>query len=132
MSSSTFTRIDPRFVENSKAVLKLSESGKISGIITASMVTDIYYILNRFLKDAERVKLLIWKLLGAVDLADVMAKDVTAAFTTPMPDFEDALLAQCAKRVKADFIVTRNVEDFQNSPVPAMTPDDFLHRFFPG
>jgi hypothetical protein len=37
-----------------------------------------------------------------------------------------------AKRVKAECIVTRNARDFPGSPVPPISPEDFLARFFPG
>jgi len=46
-----------------------------------------------------------------------------------MNDYEDALLAHCAKRVKADYIITRNIVDFKNSPVLPITPTDFLLLF---
>ena len=118
------------FVDNSAKVLKLSESRKLTGYITASTVTDIYFILGRHIKDRQQLKTLMQKLLTSVTLADVMAKDVTESFKLPMDDFEDALLAQCAKRLKADYIITRNEKDFMDSPVPPITPDDFLDEFF--
>jgi hypothetical protein len=40
--------------------------------------------------------------------------------------FEDAVVAAIAQREKADFIVTRNGRHFRNSPVPAVSPADFL------
>jgi hypothetical protein len=46
-----------------------------------------------------------------------------------MTDYEDALAAQCAKRIKADCIVTRNTADFMASPVPAKEPSAFLRQF---
>ena len=63
-------------------------------------------------------------------LVDVLATDVTEAFSLAMDDFEDALFAQCAKRVRADYIVTRNTKDFVDSPAPSVEPDDFLDKFF--
>ncbi|GHV05995.1 twitching motility protein PilT [Clostridia bacterium] len=119
------------FADNSAAVLKLSESGKVSGFISASMITDIYFILGRHIKDDDRLRQLVRKLLTTVTLTDVFAKDVTAALDSPVSDFEDALVAQCAKRVRADYIVTRNEKDFAKSAVPAISPEDFLHKFFP-
>ncbi|GHV18001.1 twitching motility protein PilT [Clostridia bacterium] len=119
------------FADNSAAVLKLSESGKVSGFISASMITDIYFILGRHIKDDDRLRQLVRKLLTTVTLTDVFAKDVTAALDSPVSDFEDALVAQCAKRVRADYIVTRNEKDFTKSAVPAISPEDFLHKFFP-
>lgn len=34
----------------------------------------------------------------------------------------------CASRIKADFIVTRNIKDFLISKVPAVTPSELLAR----
>ncbi len=41
-------------------------------------------------------------------------------------DFEDALQAVSAEACGADWLVTRNVADFSQSRVPALTPKDFL------
>jgi predicted nucleic acid-binding protein len=119
------------FAAGSSLALKLSESGKISGSITANTVTDIYYILGRHIKEISLLKQLVLKLLTAVEVTDVLGKDITKAFALPMVDFEDALAAQCASRAKSAYIVTRNERDFEGSPVPAISPEDFLSRFFP-
>ena len=41
-------------------------------------------------------------------------------------DFEDCLQDECAEMVSADYIVTRNVKDFEHSKIPAIAPDEFL------
>jgi len=76
------------------------------------------------------LKTLVKKMLRTVTVADVLASDITEAFKLPMDDFEDALFAQCGKRVKADYIISRNTVDFIHSPIPAIEPDDFLNKFF--
>lgn len=50
------------------------------------------------------------------------------ALTLPMTDLEDAFQAVAAMAFGAQFIVTRNVKDYRRSPVPALTPSDFLKR----
>ncbi len=40
-------------------------------------------------------------------------------------DFEDCLQSDCVKRVKADYIITRNIKDFEISEVPAILPEVF-------
>jgi hypothetical protein len=40
--------------------------------------------------------------------------------------FEDAVVASVAEATGSDYILTRNVPDFAGSPVPAMTPTEFL------
>jgi len=42
-------------------------------------------------------------------------------------DLEDALQMQCAQKCQLDFIITRNIKDFENSAVKAITPDDFIN-----
>ena len=41
-------------------------------------------------------------------------------------DFEDCLQDECAKQIHADYIVTRNTNDFSTSDTPAIVPDDLL------
>lgn len=45
-------------------------------------------------------------------------------------DFEDCLQDECAQEVSADYIVTRNVDDFKHSHVKAITPEEFLQHTF--
>lgn len=41
-------------------------------------------------------------------------------------DFEDCLQEECAVEAMADYIVTRNPNDFVNSRVKVIQPDEFL------
>ena len=44
----------------------------------------------------------------------------------PMPDLEDAMQAAAANSFKASWVITRNVSDYKKSPVPAISPAEFL------
>lgn len=60
---------------------------------------------------------------------DIVGPDKTIllrARTLPMTDFEDAVVAASAEAAGCDYVVSRNVPDFAGSPVPAVTPADFL------
>ena len=48
------------------------------------------------------------------------------ARTLGMEDFEDAVVAASAATSGCAHIITRNVADFQKSPVPALQPAEFL------
>lgn len=116
------------FADHAERVLELCRSGDVEGLLTASAVTDIYYVVR---KAAGREKTLeaIRTLCSVLDIADVRKTDLLGAMELDMPDYEDALAAQCARRVKADCIVTRNIADFASSPVPAKEPAAFLMQF---
>jgi len=117
------------FFDASYEVLKLSALDKAEALITANTITDIYYILQRANKDYTKSKEAIVQLLNLVNIVDVLASDVMNTLSSKISDFEDALAATIAKRVKADYIVTRNTKDFHDSPVPAIDPNDFLAQF---
>lgn len=52
-------------------------------------------------------------------------------YENEMKDYEDALVAECCVRNNVDIIVTRNKKDFAHSPVPALTPREFIEAYKP-
>ena len=59
---------------------------------------------------------------------DLTEEDVKNALIKKQKDFEDAVQMETAKRIDADFIITRNVKDFMKSSIPAYTPLEFMQR----
>ena len=68
----------------------------------------------------------IWENMGKRHVCGVTGDDVLAAFQKKAKDFEDCLVAVCARSVKCDYIVTRNKADFAGFGVPAVTPEELL------
>lgn len=114
------------FADDSSAVLKLCESNSFQGFITATTVTDIYYILNKNITDKSTLYNALEKLLSIIEVCDVTKHHVFNAMKLRQLDFEDAIQSDCAKSLGADYIVTRNTKDFINSTIKAITPSDFL------
>ncbi len=112
---------EPFFANSYLVLLNALENGDLC-MMPVSAVTDIAYILRK----SGDVKDKLLKLSYMISLTDVTADDFNEAVKSDMPDFEDALLAACAKRNKADCLVTRNAKDFAKSPVRAITPKQFL------
>lgn len=112
---------EPFFANSYLVLLNALENGVLC-MMPVSAATDIAYIL----RTSGDVKDKLLKLSYMISLTDVTADDFNEAVKSDMPDFEDALLAACAKRNKADCLVTRNAKDFAKSPVRAITPKQFL------
>ena len=53
------------------------------------------------------------------------AKILEALADDSFSDFEDCLQMQCAMAFRADYIVTRNCDDFKGSRIPCIEPDEF-------
>ena len=118
------------FADNAERIFDLCEQNQLTGVITASSITDIHYIMRKFVgreKATENLKLLF----TVFEIIDVGKTDLLRAMESAVTDFEDALVAVCAKRAKAECIVTRNIAHFANASVLPMEPGDFLARFFP-
>jgi len=118
------------FLQASHNVFKLSAQGKVTGFLTTNTITDMFYVLNKNSNDALKSKKAIAQLIKLVTLEAITPSDVSLALVSNMTDFEDSVLCFAAKRLKADYIVTRNACDFTGSPVPALSPADFMNRFF--
>lgn len=114
------------FFHSSYEIMKQSALEKLEGFVSASAATDIFYLLRRSLKDTARAKDSMEKLLQLVGIADSLGEDVHAAVASNMTDFEDALVAAIAERCQMSYIITRNTKDYQDSPVTALTPEEFL------
>jgi len=63
---------------------------------------------------------------GVFEVTAVDTKGARQARSLNLPDFEDALQAVAAIRCSAEAIVTRNVKDFESSPVQAISPARFV------
>ena len=122
------TKREPHF-KHSASFLRLC-GRQVIGCIIASQTTDIFYLLRRAGKGMQPAKDIIKKLTCNVRVLGITAADVQNALTADMPDYEDALLACCAKRQKMDYIITRNEKDFSQAQVPALSPHMFLERIF--
>lgn len=118
----------PPFVKNSKAILGLCAEEKIDGCIAAHSVMNTFYILRKDITADNRKKVLteLCNLLTVVGIDK--AKILSALANNDFTDVEDCLQTECAKEFSADYIVTRNVKDFQNSTIPAISPDEFLKK----
>lgn len=115
------------FYELSRLVCLLGVVGEANTYISVNMLTDLYYLLR---KDygSQGAQDLIENNLSFLQLIGISAEDAQKALAARWGDFEDCLVARCAEKIKADYIVTRNVKDFRSSSVEAVTPEELFDR----
>ena len=119
---------DP-FYDDSKAVLKLCENHDVNGFVSASAITDIFYITRKALGSVEDTYRVISNILNIVKVLTVTNDDVITAFQTKAKDFENCLMATCAKSNKCNGIVTRNKKDFLGFGITLYSPEEVLLLF---
>lgn len=115
------------YFEDADRVIKLCIDCKIEGYMAAHSITDMFYILRKDYKESGVRRMMIKSLFDILDISGI-DKDIllNALNRESFEDFEDCVQDECADSFGADYIVTRNTKDFENSKVQAITPDDFL------
>ncbi len=101
------------------------EQQRCMGFVAAISITNIWYIGRRMIAN-DRVRQHIASLLTVLDVAPVNGSVLNVALNLPTTDFEDGVQISSAVAVRADAIVTRNIPDFANSPLPILTPTELL------
>jgi predicted nucleic acid-binding protein len=114
------------FFENSNKIFMLAVDGKIDGIVCTSAIADIYYLTRKQYVNTNTTIGIIFDILEIIKPVDTLVNDFFSAAELDFQDFEDAIIAAIAQREKADYIITRNTEDFSKSSVQAITPEVFL------
>ncbi|MEF9875682.1 MAG: PIN domain-containing protein [Gordonibacter sp.] len=115
------------FYALSRKVCLLGVAEEANTYISVNMLTDIYYLLR---KDygSQVAQDMIENNLSFLQLVGITPEDARKALAARWGDFEDCLVARCAEKIKADYIVTRNVNDFAESSVEAVTPEELFAR----
>ena len=114
------------FRESAEQIFLLAANQIEEMYITAGSATDIYYLIRKYLHNAEQSKNTMSKLYQLFGILDVTANDCQDALLLDIKDYEDAVVSCCAKRNQMNYIVTRNVKDYKQSKVKALLPDDFV------
>jgi predicted nucleic acid-binding protein len=113
------------FYETSAGLLAEVESGRARGYLAAHSVTTLFNLIQEGKSSAE-ARATITNLLQFIKIAPVDQNTIEQALNLDYRDFEDAVQMISAVQCKADYLVTRNVKDYQPSLLPVMQPVDFL------
>ncbi len=117
------------FRENAERIFMLAAAEKIEGWITASSVTDIYYLIRRTLSEAAARESLR-HLFDIFAVIPVHGSDCESAMELAMGDFEDALAVVCGYKADLDCIITRDKAFLQaKTLLPVFSSDAFLQKF---
>ncbi len=113
----------PPYFDISATFIERAEHGPEPACIAWHTVSNVYYVADRKGVDARGFLL---GLLESVDIAPTNAESVRYAASLRMTDFEDALQVAAARACDARHIVTRNLRDYEGSPIRAVSPREAL------
>lgn len=114
-------------VRDSSIIWKLCETKKAKGYVSVLTFANLVYIMRKEL-NLEKIEEILRILSLIFQFVDFTVSDLSHAAKLNWNDFEDAIQSVTAERIRADCIITRNVQDFAKSKVVAFTPAEFIKR----
>ena len=117
------------FSKTAAEVLNLTQRDDVREYVSASAITDIYYIANKQMKDRDAVRDLLKRLLMIVSVAAVSEREIQNALNLAWGDFEDSVQYSVALLNEMDGIVTRNPSDYQEANIQIWLPEQALELF---
>ena len=115
------------FVEDAIKPFQQAEKGQIEAYITASSVTDLVYILRKAYSLTE-IKTHLKEMFQFIKIVGINPSMITGALDQDGPDFEDAVMMECARQSGMEIIITRNKPDFTKSAVPCISLEEWVNR----
>ncbi|NCD34896.1 MAG: PIN domain-containing protein [Spartobacteria bacterium] len=113
------------FVEAASSIFALVEKSIIEGVLCATTITTVDYLLGRALAP-NQARDALQSLLNLFEIAPVNRPVLEQALRSEITDFEDAVLEQASRLVAVDAITTRNLKDFRKSTVTILEPSELL------
>lgn len=115
----------PPWGADAKAIWQAHQQGMVTAYVSATTVTDVFYI-GRKQSGIASAKAGVKTCLDQLHMIDVGFAELAAAYGRGGGDFEDDVQIACAQTAGLDYIITRDVAGFTGSPVPAILPNDFV------
>ncbi|MEH1868645.1 MAG: PIN domain-containing protein [Nostoc sp.] len=119
------------FLQDAKALFNLIDSGQVVGYVTATTLTDIFYIARRQTQSVELARQAVSTILAVLVICSVNRAILEAAFASGLADFEDAVQIYCAVAQSLDAIITRDLQGFSNSAIPVLSVRQLLEQLGP-
>jgi len=110
---------------NAEVIYSLAEKNKIACYISASAITDIFFLSKKDL-GKKPAKEALKTLLSVFKPAAVTDSHIYQALDLAWDDFEDSVQYIVGESFSADYIITRNAKDYSSGSITAVSPEDFL------
>jgi len=116
------------FRQDAELLFEAIASGRITAYVTATTLTNIFYIARRLTQSIDRARQLVAITLAVMEVCPVDRATLEIALTLSLSDFEDAVQIACAIARNLEAIVTRDQQGFSNSSLPVLTTSQVLER----
>lgn len=113
------------FFEDAMKLRVAALFGDVELWAAAQSFPDVEYILRGAIP-LDVLRSMMAESLSFLKVAVPSADDMAQAMRSGWPDMEDYLVARCAERVRADYLITRDADGFAEAGLPVLSPAGFL------
>ena len=116
------------FFQNAELLFQSINAGQVIGYVTATTLTDIFYISRKHTRSVEQARQAVSETLIAMVISPIDRAVLESAFNSGLVDFEDAVQIFGAVAQGLDAILTRDNKGFLSSPIPVLSIQELLQQ----
>jgi len=116
---------EPHFLDSQK-VMSLVEKDFFRGHTSSLIIANCYYIISSN-KDQKTALKTISKLRSVLNILPFTDKEIGESLSSDIRDFEDGIQYFICLNNNIENLVTRNIADYKDMDINALTPKDFLN-----
>jgi predicted nucleic acid-binding protein len=118
------------FFQDSFKIFQFIDQERIHGCLSASSITDIFYLLRKDRHNHGEVYQIMDELTDLFSVVPVSETIIAGALALRWKDFEDAVQYMTAKENGIAYIITRNKADYETADIPCVNPVEFTESTF--
>jgi len=119
-----FTKREPYYQDAFKLRV-MQEFGDVELWASVQSFSDIAYVL-RGDTDSNKLQQAFLSSLSFLHVCSLDQEDLKSACRAAWEDFEDCLIEQCTKKLKAEYILARDASGFARSSATVLRPHEFF------
>jgi predicted nucleic acid-binding protein len=116
------------FFQDAELLFQAIDAGQVIGYVTATTLTDIFYISRKHTRSVEQARQAVSETLTAMVICPIDRAVLESAFNSGLVDFEDAVQIFGAVAQGLDAILTRDNKGFLSSPIPVLSIQELFQR----
>lgn len=116
------------FFQDAELLFQATDAGQVIGYVTATTLTDIFYISRKHTRSVEQARQAVSETLTVMVICPIDRAVLESAFNSGLVDFEDAVQIFGAVAQGLDAILTRDNKGFLSSPIPVLSIQELLQQ----
>jgi predicted nucleic acid-binding protein len=114
------------FFQDAELLFQAIEAGKVRGYVTATTLTDIFYISRKHTGSIEQARQAISEILIIMIICPIDQAVLESAFNSGLVDFENAVQIFSAVAQGLEAILTLDTKGFLSSPISVQSVQELL------